>query len=156
MIFKVFENLVPGGWAEFHDWAPEMFGENERAQAVVRDSPVTEWLKLMALGGTKIGRDFMAPLKYKEYMEEAGFVDIVVKQVLAPVNVWPQDPIDKAIGGWLSLDVQKGVKGTSKILHAAGMPMDEIPNFTDKVSDGITYAYLRAYMPREYSCHYHL
>lgn len=33
-------------------------------------------------------------------MIEAGFIDVVEKQYLSPVNGWPADPVDKNIGNW--------------------------------------------------------
>lgn len=81
---------------------------------------------------------------------KAGFVDITAKQVLAPVNIWPVDPVDSHIGGWVSLDVQKGVRGTTKLLEAAGMPTEEIPGFMDEVGNNVTHKSMRAYTPRKH------
>lgn len=154
MIFKVFDNLNPGGWAEFQDYAWELVGSDEQAEAALRASALWRCWQLVISGGAGLGRDFQAPLKYARWMKEAGFVDIVVKEILAPVNAWPLDPLDRVIGGWYSLDVQKGVKGLAKVLEAAGMTPGDIPAFTDEVCENVTMRTLRAYSPRKWLATY--
>lgn len=126
-------------------------GENEAAEEVVRNSALKRWCELGVAGGAKFGRDFRAPQKYKQWMIEAGFVDVEEKQILVPVNTWPVDPVDSHIGGWFSLDAQKGVKGTTKLLEAAGLPTNEIPDFMNEVCDNVTHRAMRAYSPRKCS-----
>lgn len=149
MISKVYENLAPGGWAEFQEWAVEVIGENEAAEAVVRDSALRQWCDKGVQGGASFGRDFRAAHNYRQWMVEAGFEDIVEKQILCPVNGWPVDPDDRLLGNWFSLDVIKGVKGTAKLLEAAGLPPESIPGFMDAVCDNVTHRAMRAYSPRK-------
>lgn len=125
-------------------------GESEAAEEFVQTSALKRWCELGVAGGAKFGRDFRAPQKYKEWMIEAGFVDVQEKQILVPVNTWPVDPVDSHIGGWFSLDVQKGVKGTTKLLEAAGLPANEIPGFMDEVCHNVTHRAMRAYSPRKF------
>lgn len=113
-------------------------------------SAVKKWIELVVDGGAKFGRDFRAPLKYKQWMLEAGFVDVHEEQILVPVNVWPLDPAERRLGGWCSLDVQKGVKGTGKLLVAGGMPAADIPGFMDDVCRSVTHQDMRAYLPRKW------
>lgn len=40
----------------------------------------------MIQAGKNTGRDFDAPKKYKKWMIEAGFEDVVEKQILVPVS----------------------------------------------------------------------
>lgn len=150
MISKVYENLTPGGWAEFQEWAVEVVGEDAAAEAVVRGSALRRWCDLGVAGGAAFGRDFRAARRYRQWMVDAGFVDVVERQVLCPVSAWPLDPVDRAVGGWFSLDVIKGVRGTAKLLEAAGVPLGEIPGFMDEVCESVTHKDLRAYSPREW------
>lgn len=149
MISKVYENLTPGGWAEFHEWAVEVIGEDDAAEAVVRGSALRRWCDLGVAGGAAFGRDFRAARRYRGWMAEAGFVDVVAREVLCPVNAWPLDPVDGVLGSWFSLDVMKGVRGTAKLLEAAGLPREAIPGFMDEVAESVTQRNLRAYSPRE-------
>lgn len=150
MISKVFDNLKPGGWAEFQDYAWELIGSDEKAEAVVQSSAVLKCWQLAILGGARLGRDFQAPRKYARWMREIGFVDVVVKEILAPINTWPLDPLDRIIGACHTLNVKKGVNGLVKLFEAAGMPAEEIPSFTEEVCETVTLGTLRAYSPRKY------
>lgn len=149
MISKVYANLVPGGWAEFQEWSVEVIGEDEAAEAIVGGSALKQWCDKGVQGGASFGRDFRAAHRYRQWMIEAGFVDIVQKQILCPVNGWPVDPVDKMLGNWFSLDVIKGVKGTTKLLEAAGMAPESIPEFMDSVCANVTHRSMRAYSPRK-------
>jgi len=46
----------------------------------------------------KIGRPFLPIEKYKEVMEDTGFVNVQLRMVKRPTNDWPKDPRQKEIG----------------------------------------------------------
>lgn len=94
-----------------------------------------------------MGKDFQAPLKYKQWMLEAGFVDVVAEQRLVPLNGWPLDPKDQLLGKWHSADMMKFVPATTKITQASGMPLEEIPAFQERVLECVTRFSMRVYNP---------
>lgn len=130
---------------------PEIIGENEAAEAFVQQSALKKSCELGVAAGAKFGRDFRAPLKYKQWMMEVGFVDIHEEQILVPVNVWPLDPVERRLGGWFSLDVQKGIRSSAKLLETAGMAAADIPAFEEEVCRSVTDQNMRAYSPRKCS-----
>lgn len=85
MIAKVYAHLVPGGWAEFHDWGCEYIGGDAEAEIFYRNSSLYEWLRYVVAGGVALGRDFSAASQYRNYMIQAGFVDVVQRTVLSPM-----------------------------------------------------------------------
>lgn len=85
MISKVYSNLAPGGWAEFHEWGGECSGETDAAEEFYQASALARWHQYFIAGGATLGRDFRAAVKFKTYMTEAGFTDVVQEQVLAPM-----------------------------------------------------------------------
>ncbi|KAJ4388708.1 hypothetical protein N0V93_006167 [Gnomoniopsis smithogilvyi] len=147
MITRVFEHLVPGGWAEFQDAEFEVVGENSAATAYLYNSPYYRWFRAMVAGGASFGRDFRVANKYKSWMMEAGFVNVVEKVVFVPVNGWPVDQKDQLLGKWHSLDVLRFLDGSKKILQAAGYSLDQIPGFLEEVRDSSLDARLRCYVP---------
>lgn len=153
MIAKVFENLAPGGYAEFHDVAWELVGADAEAAGVLRGSALQRFFGLAVAGGAAFGRDFEAGRKYKDWMVAAGFEGVVETQVLAAVNSWPLDPVDRAIGTWFCLDVHRVLDGTTKLLEAGGLPLAKIPGFLDEVRESITLRTMRVYCPREWPAH---
>lgn len=104
----------------------------------------------MVAGGASFGRDFRVANKYKAWMIEAGFVNVVEKIVLVPVNGWPVDRKDKLLGNWYSLDVLRFLDGSKKILQAGGYPLEEIPAFLEDVRHSGLDARLRCYVPRKF------
>jgi hypothetical protein len=59
-------------------------------------------------------------LKYnhaaKDQLKNAGFIDIEEKIIRAPLNIWPNDPHQKAIGGWYNLGLTEGIEALSLAL----------------------------------------
>lgn len=147
MLQKVYDNLVPGGWGEFHEWSCEFIGADDLAEQNLRSSALGRYMEILLAGGAPIGKDFRAPRRYKRWLAELGFVDIVEKQVLSPINAWPLDPHDRMIGNWVCADLLKLVRATTKILHAGGMSLDEIPAFQEQVCLCITQKTMRVYSP---------
>lgn len=133
-------------WSLTH-FPPEMVGADEAAERELRSSALGRSIELTLKGGAAVGRDFQAPLKYKKWMLEAGFVDVVQKEFLTPISGWPRDPRDKLLGKWASADWVKLIPATTKITHAAGMPLEEIPAFQKEVIECLTRASMRVYFP---------
>lgn len=151
MIARMYDHLQPGGWAEFHDFAFELIGENPEAEATFQTSAVRTFFRTAVLGGAANGKDFEACRKLKHWMLEAGFVDVVEKPILLPLNAWPQDPHDELLGKWSSLDILKFLGGATKLLVAGGMSLDEIPAFLDQVRLDVTNRAMHVYSISTYS-----
>lgn len=82
-------------------------------------------------------------------MVDIGFVDVVEKTFLVPVNGWPIDPADKEIGNWYCLNFLKFAGAFTKLLEAGGLPTDEIPQFQDQLRYDFTSQHMRVYVPCE-------
>lgn len=125
----------------------EVIGADQTAESELRSSPLGKWLELVKIGGIALGRDFQAPLKYRRWMMEAGFVDVVQKQYLTPINGWPLTPEDHLLGKWSSADLVKLIPATTKIIQASGMPLADIPSFQEQVLECLTRKSMRVYCP---------
>lgn len=124
-------------------------GEDAAATAFLHNSPYYRWFQAMIAGGASFGRDFRVANRYKGWMVETGFVNVVEKIVLVPVNAWPVDRRDKLLGNWCSMDVLRFLDGSKKILQAGGYPLEELPAFLDEVRHSLLDARLRCYIPRK-------
>lgn len=78
MIKKAYDNLRPGGWIEFNDVLFQLFCTDGTADG----THIQKWSELVLQAGDAIGRDFRAVAKYKQWLLEAGFVD--VKEEIIP------------------------------------------------------------------------
>lgn len=77
--------------------------------------------------GKAAGRDFSAPNKYKQWLAEAGFVDIVEDVGPLPGNPWPSDPKYKEMGKWQMMNFYRGMRGLCwKLFRGYGMTPEDI------------------------------
>lgn len=106
---------------------------------------------MMRAGAATIPRDFKTARWFKTWMIEAGFTDVVEHKLWVPVNGWPLDERDQLLGKWLSLDIQKCVEGTKKLVLAGGFPEDQVDQFLADVRHSALDPKLRCYLPCE-SC----
>lgn len=142
---KAFDQLAPGGWCEYDDFAFEQVPAEPESEAYVRASPSARFLDLATRGLRNAGRDPQVARKYRGWMEEVGFVDVVEHQLLCPINGWPMDPEDRLLGQFMHLNSEKGVPSMVKVLLASGMPPEEVPEFLEEVKHSIADVKLRAY-----------
>lgn len=80
-------------------------------------------------------------------MVEAGFIDVVQKQMLTPINGWPLDPHEQLLGKWTSANAMKFVPASTKLIEASGMPLEEIPAFQERVLESYMRESMRMYYP---------
>lgn len=143
---NIYNSLQPGGWAEYQDFTLEMVGAEPESEEYVQASPLARLTNMMRLGlWNATGRDTTVPRKYKQWMTEIGFVDVVEKPLLLPINSWPLEPEDRLLGQFTRLDAEKGLVGTTKMMLAAGMAEEELPEFFESVRWSLGDARLRGY-----------
>ncbi|KAI0125451.1 S-adenosyl-L-methionine-dependent methyltransferase [Xylariales sp. AK1849] len=133
---KIYDNLRPGGWVEYHEYLPDIFGKDEANQEALLASPLWQWTNRTLSGAKRFGRDMMIARQYKQLMVETGFVDVVERQVLAPNKPWPEDPRERRIGQYMQANTAEMIEAVSiKLLQADGMSLDEIHEFIPRVRE---------------------
>ncbi|KAF3761973.1 S-adenosyl-L-methionine-dependent methyltransferase, partial [Cryphonectria parasitica EP155] len=147
MIYKVYSNLAPGGWAEFHEWAFEIIPESAAAHEAYQGSALKRWLEYILAGAAALGRDFRAPLQYRPWMVEAGFTEIAVRRFSAPLNKWPLEHNARTLGSMACINCLQLVTSVTKILLAGGLSLEELPGFIDEVRADIRDQNMRVYFP---------
>jgi hypothetical protein len=88
-------NLNPGGRIEMIDILYPLQSDDD---TLTKDSASFRWSELLLDIFTKNNTPMDSALKYKEQLEEAGFVDIHIVKRKWPTNHWPKDPKHKQIG----------------------------------------------------------
>ncbi|KAJ4289303.1 hypothetical protein N0V88_007054 [Collariella sp. IMI 366227] len=106
---EAFRCCKPGGWMESHE--PSFSWQSDLG--IPENSALGQWKKVWWEGGKKFGRTFRVVDDdlQKKYMEEAGFVDIVVKDFKTPVGDWPLDRHQKRIGMWSKTTLMTDIEG---------------------------------------------
>lgn len=110
---EAFRVCAPGGWMETHESTVEWRSDVEGA--IPEDSAMGQWSKVYWEGGRKFGRTFRVIEEdiQRKGMEEAGFVDIVVKDFKCPVGGWPRDPKQKELGEATRIALESDIEGAS-------------------------------------------
>lgn len=143
---RIYDNLQPGGWVEYHDHAFEIVGSDPSSEAFTQASAVARLLELMKQGMWNAKkRDLAVPRRYKTWMREMGFVNVVERPLLVPVNSWPVDPADKLLGQFSRMTMEKVIDSSVKMLIAAGLKQEEVPEFLQSCKWSVGHAHLRAY-----------
>jgi Methylase involved in ubiquinone/menaquinone biosynthesis len=108
----------PGGWLEHHEEEPKWTGYNGE---VTEDSPMGQWYKVFSEGGKKFGRTFtlISEDVQKKYMEEAGFVDIQVKDFKVPLDDHTDDAKEKELGACFGMVLHADLEGEFIFFHDA-------------------------------------
>jgi len=116
---KFYENafrcLKPGGYFEHEESSGKWYSDTG---GIPDESPIAQGLKAFRAAGDKTGRTFQVVEEglQKKYMEEVGFVDIVVKDVRVPLGTWPEDPEQKQIGMLVSEAILGDLEGEFSFL----------------------------------------
>lgn len=122
VIKKAFEALKPGGYIEFFDVPAEM----QALEGSVKGTPYDEWHTKLWEAGDKLDRDIRKPYKYKEWLEDAGFVNVQRHIVAAPLNEWPKDHTQKEIGRSMLPNYLSLAEMFEKFLVQAGHDPEEM------------------------------
>ncbi|RSL85745.1 hypothetical protein CDV31_016520 [Fusarium ambrosium] len=126
----------PGGYIEDFEASADLRSDDG---TVTRDNGTAlgQWGKLFHEAGWKTGRSmaiFEEDTQIK-CMKQAGFVDIVVKDIKCPLGQWPKDRRQKEIGSYDQAAVEEGLEGYVVYMFTdiLGWPMDEVQVYLAKV-----------------------
>lgn len=126
VVRRIYDNLKPGGWVEYHDYDPEVFGKDDANHEALLKAPIWDWSQRVFQGAARFGRDMMIARRYKQLLTDAGFVDVAEKIVLAPNKPWSEDPRERRIGQYMQANSIEMISGVSaKLLQANGMSLEE-------------------------------
>jgi ubiquinone/menaquinone biosynthesis C-methylase UbiE len=106
LISQAFEHLKPGGYLQLGASVP-LFQSDDNTVP-----PNTSYVEIAQIFFTmcdRIGCSGMEPLKFKDYLLEAGFTDVEEKILKIPTNPWPKDERLKQIGAFELLHFREGI-----------------------------------------------
>lgn len=107
---EAFRSCNPGGWMESHEAS---FKWRSETTEIPENSAMGQWNQVFWEGGKKFGRTFRVVddgLQQK-LMEEAGFVDVVAKDIKVAFGDWPRDRQMKAAGRWAKMTLMSDLEG---------------------------------------------
>ncbi|KAF2431682.1 S-adenosyl-L-methionine-dependent methyltransferase [Tothia fuscella] len=142
---QCFENMAPGGYLEMQDCD---FPLKCQDNTFPPNCALHQWgLKIEA--GMKIFGRELAATKYKQYMLDAGFVDVVEVPFVWPQNTWPKDPKLKELGKWNLANSLDGLEGYSMgvMTRAFGMSSEAVQLMMVDVRKDMINRKIHAYWP---------
>ncbi|OLN97561.1 hypothetical protein CCHL11_00993 [Colletotrichum chlorophyti] len=124
---KVYNALAPGGWFEVADLILPLGCDDG---SVPKDSALARWHDLLMEAAAKIGRPLEGLVKDDASLEEAGFVDVVRKEYIFPLNSWHKDEKLQEIGRWQCVNLDMGLEGLSLALLTRALEWSQEEVFT--------------------------
>lgn len=119
VIDSALEHLRPGGWMEWQDY----YAEIQCVDNTMKGTALETWNRLYIEGGKKLGRDMLAPRRYRSMMEAAGFVNVTEERLVIPGNAWPRGKDQKKLGLWQMTNFLDGIHAVTMTIFTKGLGM---------------------------------
>lgn len=116
---SAFSFLNPGGWMEWQDYYCEL----QCVDDTMRGTALERWIQLYIEGGGRLGRDMLAPRRYKRWMEDAGFIHVTEERLVIPGNAWPRGREMKTLGLWQMTNFLDGIQAVTMTIFTRGLGM---------------------------------
>ena len=107
---KCFNNLKPGGWAEFQDFDIDYYSQD----GTLTPEHALRWWLTTAYGVISTTRRTLKPgVQLEQWMRSTGFVNVQAIKTPLPLGPWPKDQRQRRIGllNWAQL--WEGLEGMS-------------------------------------------
>ncbi|RYO99593.1 hypothetical protein DL763_001412 [Monosporascus cannonballus] len=132
LVQSIFENLTPGGWAEFQDFDLQYYSEDG---SLTESHDTMKWINTLLEAARKIDRDPCPGISLEKWVKEAGFKNVTHHRFRFPIGPWPRDPKMKEIGMYNLSQVLQGLEGFSLRLFCdvLGWQQEELLVLTSKV-----------------------
>jgi len=123
VIVPAFHSLAPGGYLELQDFIlPFRSIDN-----TLTGTKLSEWATSTFAASIKMGLSWDSSQHYSQYLEEAGFVDVVEQHFQWPLNQWPKGDHMKLLGEYFCEDMTRTVDTISMpvLTKGGGMTPEE-------------------------------
>ncbi|RDW81850.1 hypothetical protein BP6252_02962 [Coleophoma cylindrospora] len=119
-VFKsAFSSLRPGGYIELQD----LCFPTRCDDGTWDGTAYKHWMGLIMAGAEALGKDWSRVPKYKAFLQEAGFVDVVEEKYDIPIGTWAKGKINKTLGTWCRADTLGVLQGLSLAVLTKGLGM---------------------------------
>lgn len=132
VITKIYNQLKPGGWVEYQDLSMDEYpaiapDSDEATKTRMENCAFFEYGQAIIKGSRNAGRDPLVVSKYKTWLEEVGFVDVVERVEMVPMGPFSSDPDPrlKELGYLVREDVRGIIEASLKALCGSGLSQAE-------------------------------
>ena len=141
---RVYTHLKPGGWFEQVEYSVDWVTDDDSIPEghIFRDASA-----YYVEAGERMGRTFRILDLQKDYISEAGLVNVVKDRYKMPLGPWAKDKKLKEVGRWHLLEAHQGIEGWTVALFTRilGWSAEEVQVFLAKVRQGFGDRSIHAY-----------
>ncbi|KAH8704059.1 S-adenosyl-L-methionine-dependent methyltransferase [Talaromyces proteolyticus] len=141
---EVLTHLKPGGWFDQLEMSIQ-FRSHEGT--ITDDHVLAVWSRTFIEAGERFGKTFRIADLAKEYLKNAGFVNVVETKYELPVGGWSSNRHMKKLGKWNLVHCEEGIEGWAMALltRVMGWTYEEVQVFLAQMRKGLrdpdTHAY---------------
>ncbi|KAM0425851.1 hypothetical protein ACHAPT_008789 [Fusarium lateritium] len=139
-------HLEPGGYLEMHDLSHPFECDDD---TLPKDSELYRLGNLLIEASTAAGRLNNEAPRYKDFLKDAGFVDVVERRYKWPLNQWPKDKYFKELGAWNFENLNNGIEGLllALLTRFLGWSSEEVLIFCSAARKQLRDPRIHAYIP---------
>jgi len=142
---KAFKHLAPGGYFEMQDLNLPIRALDDSLEGTTMQRISELLLSTVA----KVGLDPTTTGRYKQMMEEIGFVDVKEVVIEWPIGTWAKGAYHKKMGAWFRRDMEIGTEGILMGLFTRilGMTREEVLDLVVELKNEMRDPKIHAYQP---------
>ncbi|EPS35960.1 hypothetical protein H072_10565 [Dactylellina haptotyla CBS 200.50] len=108
LVGQAYEKLRPGGWYESQEHTVEITTDDG---SVPEGNILKEWVRNLEKASVLLGRELHPPRYMKDWLKDAGFVNVRQETYKLPIGTWPKDPVEKQIGAMNLVNMLDAAEG---------------------------------------------
>ncbi|OBT41953.1 hypothetical protein VE00_07487 [Pseudogymnoascus sp. WSF 3629] len=117
---QAFKHLKPGAWLEAQEHDVRVSSDDD---SVERATEVVDWLSTVDRASEVFGKKMDVADKQKQWMIDAGFIDVRDDVYKVPLGRWPRDPRLKEMGLYFQTQSVDAVEPVSMALFTRALNM---------------------------------
>ena len=110
---EVFAHTKPGGWYEQVEYSVHWRCDDG---SIPEDHVFKKWSDVFVEAGERMGRTFRIEELQRDYVQQAGFVNVHEQRMKMPVGPWASNKNLKEVGRWHLLECFEGIEGWAMAL----------------------------------------
>ncbi|KAH8646704.1 S-adenosyl-L-methionine-dependent methyltransferase [Xylariales sp. PMI_506] len=140
----IYDNLNPGGWVEFM----ETLIYFQSQDGTLEGTSLQRWNRLLLEGIRNLGRNAQSCMRYKRWMEEAGFRNVEERKFIVPATPWAKGRKNKELGALQMVNNLNGVYGLTMTVFTKGLnwTAEEVEVFLAEVRSDMSNRNIHAYI----------
>ena len=128
-----YKHIKPGGWIECQELSVDARSDDS---SLLPDSYIRQWCENQEKGFATINTTLLMSGQWlKDWMEAAGFVNVVIREFKIPIGTWPADPKLREMGAFQLVAMLDGIQGLTVMawVKFLGWREEEVEVFLAKV-----------------------